>query len=141
MPHSVGLFPAGPHRQALLPAAILTALLAGAAPAFAQSPGAQSPGAQAPGVQSPRPAPTNCTDVQVGSAQSYDCINAQLGAAAQATKPARSDTDAPVNAASPSNVVGTFNEGATRNRLGQNFGKSAIPYRPPVANPPAFPPR
>jgi len=131
MPHSVGLFPAGPHRQALLPAAILTALLAGAAPTFAQRPGAQSP----------RPAPTNCTDVQVGSAQSYDCINAQLGATAQAIRPARSDTDAPVNSASPSNVVGTFNEGATRNRLGQNFGKSAIPYRPPVANPPAFPPR
>ena len=102
-----------------------------ALPAHAQSPAAQKPGS----------APANCTDVQVGSAQSYACINAQLGATAQATKRASSDTDAPVNSASPGNVVGTFNEGATRNRLGQNFGKSAVPYRPPVANPPAFPPR
>ena len=86
-------------------------------------------------------APANCTDVQVGSAQSYACINAQLGATAQATKRASSATDAPVNSASPSNVVGTFNEGATRNRLGANFGKSAVPYRPPPANPPAFPKR
>jgi hypothetical protein len=88
----------------------------------------------------PKAAPTNCTDVQVGTAQSYDCINAQLGAAANAT-PRPSSQDAPLNAASPSNVVGTFNEGATRNRLGQNFGKSAIPYRPAPANPPALPPR
>ena len=119
------------RHEALLAASAATALLAVAAPA----------GAQAPGAQAPRPAPTNCTDVQVGSAQSYDCINAQLGATAQATKRANSDTDAPVNSASPSNVVGAFNEGATRNRLGQNFGKSAVPYRPPAANPPAFPPR
>jgi hypothetical protein len=85
------------------------------------------------------PQATNCTDVQVGSAQSYDCINAQLGAAAAAT-PRSSSADAPLTSSSPSNVVGTFNEGATRNRLGQNFGKSAIPYRPAPANPPALPP-
>jgi hypothetical protein len=83
--------------------------------------------------------PTDCTDVQVGSVQSYDCINARLGAVAHATdRP--SSADAPVNSSSPSNVVGSFNEGATRNRLGQNFGKSAVPYRPPAANPPALPP-
>jgi hypothetical protein len=84
-------------------------------------------------------APINCTDVQVGSAQSYDCINAKLGAVARGTQRFSSDADAPVTSSSPSNVVGTFNEGATRNRLGANFGKSAIPYRPPAANPPALP--
>ncbi len=92
-------------------------------------------------AQTPRTPPVNCTDVQVGSAQSYACINAQLGATAQATHRASSDTDAPVNSASPSNVTGTFNEGATRNRLGANFGKSAVPYRPPAANPPPLPRR
>jgi hypothetical protein len=86
------------------------------------------------------PAPVNCTDVQVGSAQSYDCINAKLGAVARGTQRFSSDANAPVTSSSPSNVVGTFNEGATHNRLGANFGKSAIPYRPSPANPPALPP-
>jgi hypothetical protein len=91
--------------------------------------------AQAPAPQ----AAVNCTDVQVGSAQSYDCINAKLGAVARDTQRFSSDANAPVTSSSPSNVVGTFNEGATRNRLGANFGKSAIPYRPNTANPPALP--
>jgi hypothetical protein len=108
----------------------LVASVSAALPAHAQKAGAQKPAAS-----------DTCTDVQVGSAQSYACINAQLGATAQATTRASSDTDAPVNSASPSNVVGTFNEGATRNRLGQNFGKSAVPYRPPAANPPPLPRR
>jgi hypothetical protein len=70
-----------------------------------------------------------CTDVQVGSAQSYACLNAQLKNLANSTQ-RPSSMDAPVSATSPSNVVGTFNEDATRNRLGTNFGKSAVPSRP-----------
>ena len=98
--------------------------------------GAAHASAQVPGT----PAPVaNCTDVQVGSAQSYSCINAKLGAVARGTARFSADADAPVTAGSPSNVVGTFNEGATRNRLGQNFGKSAVPFRPAPANPPALP--
>jgi len=80
-------------------------------------------------------APANCTDVQVGSAQSYDCINAQLGALARGNARFSSDLDAPVTASSPSNVVGTYNQSATRSRLGPNFGKSATPYRPSVSPP------
>jgi hypothetical protein len=116
---------------------ILFAALLAAAPWA--SAGAQT-GAQTGGqTRAPAPAPDTCTDVQVGSAQSYACINARLGAVAQGTdRP--SSQDAPLNSASPSNAVGSFNEGATRNRLGANFGKSATPYRPPVANPPALPP-
>jgi hypothetical protein len=98
--------------------------------------------AQAPALNQPhgptQAAPTNCTDVKVGSAQSYDCINAQLGAVAHAT-PRYSSEDAPLTSSSPSNAVGTFNEGATRNRLGANFGKTAVPYRPLPANPPPLP--
>jgi hypothetical protein len=86
----------------------------------------------------PPAAPGNCTDVQVGTAQSYDCINAQLGAVAKNTQRFSSDANAPVSASSPSNVVGTFNQSATANRLGQNFGKSVTPYRPAYTPPPAF---
>ena len=71
-----------------------------------------------------------CVDVQVGSAQSYDCLNQQLQGAAQQAPRFSSDTSAPYGAASPSNVTGQFNEGATRNRLGSNFGKSVTPERP-----------
>jgi hypothetical protein len=70
-------------------------------------------------AQQPAPraaAPANCTDVQVGSAQSYDCINAQLGAVAVGA-PRPSSMDAPVSATSPSNVVGTYNEAGTKETL------------------------
>jgi hypothetical protein len=83
-------------------------------------------------------ADTTCTDVTVGSAHGYDCINAQLAATARAAARQSSDLDAPVTATSPSNVVGTFNESATRNRLGANFGRSAIPVRPVQNIPPPF---
>jgi hypothetical protein len=119
---------------AMRAALILSCLLMAAPPAFGQEKG----GSAQPG-SAVKPPATNCTDVQVGSAQSYDCINAQLGTVAHATPRFSSDTDAPVTSSSPSNVVGTFNEGATRNRLGANFGHSAVPYRPAPANPPALP--
>jgi phosphate-selective porin len=91
--------------------------------------------ASASAQPAPPAAATNCTDVQVGTAQSYDCINAQLGAVARGTQRFSSDANAPVTSSSPSNVVGTYNQGATRNRLGANFGKSVTPYRP-ANNPP-----
>ncbi len=119
-----------PFRPRLMAGLAAGMLLLSGQPVHAQS---------APAAGAPAGAATNCTDVQVGSAQSYDCINAKLGAVAHSTERFSSEADAPVTSSSPSNVVGTFNEGATRNRLGQNFGKSAIPYRPAPANPPAFP--
>lgn len=73
-----------------------------------------------------------CVDVQVGTAQSYECLNQKLQAATQNTQRFSSDTSAPYSAASPSNVTGQFNESATRNRLGANFGKSVTPQRPAV---------
>ncbi len=115
----------------LAAAALLTACLASSAMAQTRN---QPP---APGGQST----TNCTDVQVGSAESYNCINAQLGNLARGTTRFSSDVDAPISATSPSNQVGSFNEAATRSRLGPNFGKSATPYRPANNPPPAFPPR
>ena len=71
-----------------------------------------------------------CVDVQVGSAQSYDCLNQQLQGVARQAPRFSSDTNAPYGAGSPGNVTGQFNEGATRNRLGSNFGKSVSPERP-----------
>jgi hypothetical protein len=86
----------------------------------------------------PPAADATCTDVTVGSAHGYECLNAQLAAAAHAGERPSSALDAPVSATSPSNVVGTFNESGTRNRLGANFGKSAQPAVPVQNFPPAF---
>jgi hypothetical protein len=79
---------------------------------------------QAPATQD------TCVDVQVGNAQSYNCLNQQLQQALRNAPRFSSDTNAPYNANSPSNVTGQFNESATRNRLGSNFGKSVTPERP-----------
>ncbi len=96
-------------------------------------------GARAAPPPSPQATHQTCVDVQVGSAKSYDCLNQQLQGAAHRTPRFSSDNDAPYGAASPGNVTGQFNEGATRNRLGANFGKSVTPQRP-VQNfaPPRF---
>jgi hypothetical protein len=82
----------------------------------------------------------DCTDVQAGTAQGYSCLNQQLGAIATQTQRPSSATDVPYSATSPSNVTGQFNESATRNRLGANFGKSVTPQRPVVTYAPAFAP-
>ncbi len=92
---------------------------------------AQSPAAQAGAQQT-------CVDVQVGSAQSYDCLNQRLQAAARQTQKA-AGVDAPYGAASPGNVTGQFNESATRNRLGVNFGTSVTPERLATSYSGAFP--
>ncbi len=69
--------------------------------------------------------------MQVGSAQSYDCINAQLGAVATGT-PRPSSLDAPVNATSPSNVVGTFTEAGTRETLAAQRAARQAQTAPPA---------
>lgn len=71
-----------------------------------------------------------CVDVKVGTAQSYDCLNQKLQAVARQTPKVSSDTAAPYNANSPPNVTGQFDEAATRNRLGSNYGHSVTPARP-----------
>ncbi len=81
----------------------------------------------------------NCTVIQAGTATGYSCINQQLQAIIAQT-PRPSSADAPYNATSPGNVTGQFNEDATRNRLGDNFGKSVTPSRPSVTYAPAFTP-
>jgi hypothetical protein len=79
-----------------------------------------------------QPSHDTCVDVQVGSAQSYACLNQKLQAAARQAHNDPAPGQAPANANSPGNVTGQFNEDATRNRLGDNFGKSVTPERPPA---------
>ena len=77
----------------------------------------------------------SCVDVKVGSAESYACLNQKLGAEAAQAHAAASG-EAPYDAKSPGQVTGQFNESATRNRLGANFGHSVTPQRPTASPPP-----
>jgi hypothetical protein len=87
-----------------------------------------------------QPSQQTCVDVKVGTAQSYACLNQQLGAVANQAHRAEQD-NAPAAATSPGNVTGQFNQDATRERLGSNFGRSVTPQRPAAANPPPIMPR
>ena len=83
-----------------------------------------------PALAQPRPAPdASCVDVRIGDARYYDCVNREME---QAVPNRRFSTqDAPLGVQAPANVVGTFNQAATAEQLGSNFGKSVTPERPP----------
>jgi hypothetical protein len=98
-------------------------LVAGPATAFGQTQDQQKQDAQ------------TCVDVQVGSDRSYSCLNRQLERLVPGKRP--SSQDAPYSASSPAPQVGTFNQAATRERMGNAFGHSVVPQRPP---PPVFTP-
>lgn len=85
-------------------------------------------------AQAAAPSPA-CVQVQVAGqgTSAYNCLNQQLQQEVEGATPTQSKL--PISASSPSNQVGTFNEQSMREQYGQNFGKSATPYRPPA---PAF---
>lgn len=81
----------------------------------------------------------SCVEVAVNGERtpSYACLTQKLRPAT----PARERGDAPPGAASeaitqrPSNQLGLFNRAATGHRMGNNFGTSVYPQRPPPAAP------
>lgn len=77
----------------------------------------------------------SCVDVQVEGARSlsFDCLNQNLKDAAQdhgAAPPAVTAKD--VTGSGAPTTVGTFSHTATSIRMGNAFGHSAIPQRPPT---------
>jgi hypothetical protein len=100
----------------------LALVMLGPAPALAQSGGITLPGSTA----------QTCVQVQVTGQKpsALSCLNQQLQQDVQGANPTAPSL--PLAANSPSNQVGTFNEQGVAEQYGQNFGKSAIPFRPPV---------
>lgn len=95
-----------------------------------------------PDEVAPRPAqaPTGCVDVVVDghAALSYDCLNQQLSPKeTQGRPPAGLESEA-ITQRAP-NALGLFNQAATSNRMGSNFGTSAFPQRPPRSSGPSSP--
>jgi len=84
-----------------------------------------------PAAAAAQPASPACVQVQAGgtASSSLNCLNQQLQQEVQGVAPTQSKL--PLSANSPSNQVGTFNEQSVSEQYGQNFGKSATPFRPP----------
>ena len=90
---------------------------------------------QPPKDSAPSNQPSPCVDVQIGGDRSayLDCLNDQMKRNAEHEQH-RPQPTAPIDAQSPSNQVGTANDAAARERMGNAFGKSAVPQRPPKPN-------
>ena len=77
---------------------------------------------------------TPCVGVRIGTATAggYDCLNAQLAQQANQAGGGQSAMQAAVGASQPSSPtqLNLYNQAATRERLGGNFGKSPLPLRP-----------
>jgi len=73
-----------------------------------------------------------CVDVEIGGDRSayFKCLNEQIQKNVEHERGTPQPT-APIDAQSPSNQVGTANDAAAREKMGNAFGKSATPQRPP----------
>lgn len=74
-----------------------------------------------------------CVEVEIGNESSLGCLNQRLRREVDRVNP--SINLPPIDARSPDIRVGNVNVAAVRQQYGANFGRSAIPFRPP---PPAL---
>jgi hypothetical protein len=73
-----------------------------------------------------------CVDVTAGGERSFGCINQMLKNKVDKTNPPTMNTP-PIDAKSSDLKTGVVNIPGVQQQYGQNFGKSAVPYRPPPA--------
>lgn len=80
----------------------------------------------------PPAAPTfeRCIDVEIGSDSAFGCLNQRLRREVDRVNPSLNLP--PLDAHSADVRVGNVNEAAVRQQYGANYGRSAIPYRPPI---------
>jgi hypothetical protein len=71
-----------------------------------------------------------CIEVEVGGDRSFGCLNQKLKREVDRTNPSLNLP--PLDARSPDIRVGNANEAAVRQQYGSNYGKSVVPFRPPV---------
>jgi hypothetical protein len=84
-----------------------------------------------------------CVDVQIGNDRSVylNCLNDAMQRRVEHER-GSPQISAPIDTHSPSNQVGTFNDAAARERMGNAFGVSPVPQRPaPVFSNPIVPPK
>lgn len=81
--------------------------------------------------------PPACIDVEVNGERvpSYECMSARLAPTADRTVPPAAQLASERTATRPSNEIGLFNQAATHQRMGNTFGSSVHPQRPPTPPP------
>jgi hypothetical protein len=116
---------------------IAFAALAISIPAFAQSldDGANASAEHHPttivgGQQTSAPIIERCVEVEIGKDSAFGCLNQKLKREVDRVNPLMNLP--PIDARSPDVRVGNVNEAAVRQQYGSNYGRSAIPFRPPV---------
>lgn len=88
-------------------------------------------------IDRPKGGAPSCIEVEVDGARapSYACLSERL----RPTEGARAPQDATLGSEAivqrPGNQLGVFNRAATGHRMGNTFGNSVYPQRPPVAQP------
>lgn len=118
-------------REAVLTACMVVGLVA---PGFAQAPdGGAAPSArQSETIIGGRPASTfeRCVEVEIGRDSAFGCLNQKLRREVDRVNPSLNLP--PLDSRSPDVRVGNVNEAAVRQQYGSNYGRSAIPFRPPA---------
>lgn len=78
-----------------------------------------------------------CIEVEVDGvrAPSYACLSERLRPAAPQSAPRETGIASEAVLQRPGNQLGVFNRAATANRMGNTFGTSVYPQRPPVVTP------
>jgi hypothetical protein len=80
-----------------------------------------------------QPAPQrreSCVEVEIGGKRSYGCRNQQMRRDVDRARP--TPNVAPLDARSSDVRIGIINVPAVQQQYGKNFGKSVVPFRPPV---------
>ena len=116
-------------------AACLVAFIA--MPVMAQAPGPGNPPAQQREGTIIGGKPTGstiqrCVDVQIGGDSAFGCLNEQLRREVDKVNPTLNLP--PIDARSSDVRVGNANEAAIRQQYGSNYGRSAVPFRPPAVS-------
>ncbi len=106
-----------------------------AAPVMAQGPGPINPPAQRQegtiiGGQAKTSTFERCVDVQIGNDGAFGCLNQKFRREVDKVNP--SINLPPLDARSSDVRVGNVNEAAVRQQYGSNYGRSVVPYRPPI---------
>lgn len=88
-------------------------------------------------IDRPKGSEPSCIEVEVDGARatSYACLSERLRPNASARAPADATLGSEAIVQRPGNQLGVFNRAATGHRMGNTFGNSVYPQRPPVAQP------
>jgi hypothetical protein len=109
---------------------VVTSPLVAQAPNAAVGPSKEREALIIGGKQPSGPALERCVEVEIGNDSAFGCLNQKLKREVDRVNPSLNLP--PLDARSPDVRIGNVNEAAVRQQYGSNYGRSAIPFRPPT---------